>query len=1314
MHDKRHWMPAARRTRAALLAVVVAAAVSLALAVTSGTPRAASAHTAAQRSASTASAAQVPATPMPGLLGESATHGRVIVVLKDQHSDLNLLKQGKLRRELAFRDQDPILASIKAHGGSDVRQLVAVNAVAAKLSKGEVSRLLGMPTVAKVVPDLPMQPQTGLAQSSPAASVPSTQVTPVAQPDACPATTTSPTGVTGVVQEPEAMASIHASDGIPNDPTMANTYARGAGVTVANLDVNQDQGNPNFTRPDGTPVAVNVPPQDTTLDQGNDEFDEDMSSIAAQGTVVYQYDTGQTTGSNQGALPFSGLPPTCKFYVIGAAPDASLVDSSDLTTPPSSNVVLESQVIEGIDQVTDAAQPAFQANELSESINLGMNNFPQEVFTANDAAAAAGVAAFVSSNDSGDSSQAGGSLQGGAADPHVIGVGATDDLRLIALEDGFQNYTSNQMAAISSGGVANAQLQGSGDTFRVVDLVAPGWFGGESACVLNSGGCPSFYPTESARGTSESAPLAAGGAADVISAYRATHNGTSPTVAMLQSILDGTATDLDSPASVQGAGLINVYQAVQAAQQMPGTTDANPPRLNGLVPTPSQLDVAGQPGTTTSTSVSLYNTSPSPTTVTGTWRNMGPQFTISPTVTEPVSAPAIGTPIPPQGATAAAPITFNVPAGLDRLDLTAITPDPTNNTMLQIQLFDPNGTFIQESYDDGSAPQNLTSLTASTGTGATNIKVASLTDAVVGNKVAVDSGANEQIDTVAAVGKAATNTTLSAAASAGATNIKVGTDTNMTVGDTLTIDAGTSQENATVQAIGSASTTTALTAATAIGATTLSVSSTGSIAAGDTITIDSGANQETGTVKSIATRSITLNAGLTKTHSSGAAVFDAGAGVTLTAGLANAHSAGATVTDAGSGITLSTPLTAAHASGASVFLQGNGSEPNTQEIEVSAPMAGQWTARIVWNGVDQDVGDAPPEPGLYTGNVSVDLQGSNWQTSPATAPVTIPGHSSATIPVSYTFPGTPGDYPQSIQFAGDNGATTSYPFVGRTIIPTGFNIPFSALITSSVGRAGGQIASYFDINVPPGSQSISVNLTTPDAQADNKFTYYLINNSDTSTSCTAPNCQRLSEPVNGVNNGTLTVNNPTPGMWQVDVSFAQTLSGNEFTQVVSGTATVTPGVSVGGNVPSTLAVSIPAGSTAPSFGTFTPGVAQTYSQTVAANITSTAQSAVLTAADTCTPTATCFPGHLINTTIGGPYELAQGLQVAASDPAATSGSGVFTDLSVTNPATLLNYSSPVSNDPVTITLQQPIAATDPLRTGTYSKTITFTLSTNSP
>ena len=42
------------------------------------------------------------------------------------------------------------------------------------------------------------------------------------------------------------------------------------------------------------------------------------------------------------------------------------------------------------------------------------------------------------------------------------------------------------------------------------------------------------------------------------------------------------------------------------------------------------------------------------------------------------------------------------------------------------------------------------------------------------------------------------------------------------------------------------------------------------------------------------------------------------------------------------------------------------------------------------------------------------------------------------------------------------------------------------------------------------------------------------------------------------------------------------------------------------------------------------------------------------------------------------------------------------------------WSAPVSNAPVAITFKQAIGATDAVRTGTYSKTLTFTLSTTTP
>jgi hypothetical protein len=48
------------------------------------------------------------------------------------------------------------------------------------------------------------------------------------------------------------------------------------------------------------------------------------------------------------------------------------------------------------------------------------------------------------------------------------------------------------------------------------------------------------------------------------------------------------------------------------------------------------------------------------------------------------------------------------------------------------------------------------------------------------------------------------------------------------------------------------------------------------------------------------------------------------------------------------------------------------------------------------------------------------------------------------------------------------------------------------------------------------------------------------------------------------------------------------------------------------------------------------------------------------------------------------------------------------------PTSLLAWTNPVSNDAVKIGFKQPVKANDALRTGSYAKTLTFTLSTTNP
>jgi hypothetical protein len=135
---------------------------------------------------------------------------------------------------------------------------------------------------------------------------------------------------------------------------------------------------------------------------------------------------------------------------------------------------------------------------------------------------------------------------------------------------------------------------------------------------------------------------------------------------------------------------------------------------------------------------------------------------------------------------------------------------------------------------------------------------------------------------------------------------------------------------------------------------------------------------------------------------------------------------------------------------------------------------------------------------------------------------------------------------------------------------------------------------------------------------------------------------------------------------------------------------------VQGTVPGTLSLTI---GPPVQLGSFTPGVARDYTATTTANVVSTGGDATLSVAD---PSSTA-PGHLVN----GAYSLPQALQARISP------SGVFGGLG-SAPLTLQSYTAPISNDLLTVEFKQPIAATDPLRTGTYAKTVVFTLSTTSP
>jgi hypothetical protein len=157
-----------------------------------------------------------------------------------------------------------------------------------------------------------------------------------------------------------------------------------------------------------------------------------------------------------------------------------------------------------------------------------------------------------------------------------------------------------------------------------------------------------------------------------------------------------------------------------------------------------------------------------------------------------------------------------------------------------------------------------------------------------------------------------------------------------------------------------------------------------------------------------------------------------------------------------------------------------------------------------------------------------------------------------------------------------------------------------------------------------------------------------------------------------------------------------------YQRVVVTVAARAAGV-VNGNVTPTLALTL---TNATALGPFIPGTAANYTSASAATVTSTAGDAAVTVGDA-SPIA---PGRLVN----GTATLTSPLQVKATSAVGT-GPAAFVALpALSSPATLLSYSGPVTRDAVTISYQQGISATETLRSGTYSKAVTFTLATINP
>ena len=147
--------------------------------------------------------------------------------------------------------------------------------------------------------------------------------------------------------EPEALTSIHAT----------GSSTAGRGVIIGNVDAASLAGNVNMIRPNGQHVIIDAPnPNENVF---SDEFNGDVSTMAAQGTVTYTYAS---------QLPFSNIPANCSFRIVGDAPGASILTTGQFTDSNSKGQIVapESQVIAGLQQAVNEG-----VNVVSESYGFG-------------------------------------------------------------------------------------------------------------------------------------------------------------------------------------------------------------------------------------------------------------------------------------------------------------------------------------------------------------------------------------------------------------------------------------------------------------------------------------------------------------------------------------------------------------------------------------------------------------------------------------------------------------------------------------------------------------------------------------------------------------------------------------------------------------------------------------------------------------------------------------------------------------------------------------------------------------------------------
>jgi hypothetical protein len=226
--------------------------------------------------------------------------------------------------------------------------------------------------------------------------------------------------------------------------------------------------------------------------------------------------------------------------------------------------------------------------------------------------------------------------------------------------------------------------------------------------------------------------------------------------------------------------------------------------------------------------------------------------------------------------------------------------------------------------------------------GATNVPVTSVAGFAVGQKIALGYGTTSptvpgateryEVATVTAVGKPGTQAYLAADASAGSTNIKVTSVENISVGDKIRLDidsVGHGIETVTVARVGTQATRMRVAADASAGATNIKVRGPKGFAVGDKITIGTPATKETVTVTSLGNSGSTgteidFTPALDRAHIDGESVIEVGTGLELAAPLRFNHAANLPFSNRGTGITFQPATAFAHSSNEPIQALGTG------------------------------------------------------------------------------------------------------------------------------------------------------------------------------------------------------------------------------------------------------------------------------------------------------------------------------------------------------------------------------------------------------